>query len=79
MDMETALLGGLIAGVLCGLVPLIYAASKGRIALGALSFLATVAAGLVLGLILAIPVAAVMTYIVHRSVSRRPSTRTSAA
>jgi hypothetical protein len=59
-----ALIGGFIVGVLCGLVPLIVGIVKKRPVLGVVGFVSCVPCGLLLGLLLAGPVAAVFTIII---------------
>ena len=67
MGLEQSILFGFIAGVVCGLAPLIFGAMRGRIALGVGGFVACAAAGAVLGLLLAVPVAIVFVYFIQRS------------
>jgi hypothetical protein len=79
MDVETMLLAGLIAGIVCGLVPLIAGYVKGRLQLGIIGFVVTALSGLVLGLLLAVPVAIVFTlFIVLSGRERARAPRTAA-
>ena len=71
VEVGTLLLAGLIAGVICGLVPLIYGLMRDRRQLALLGFGASALAGLVLGLILAIPVAGIFVYLIYRSTRQR--------
>ena len=68
MDVADAALFGAIAGALCGLAPLIYGIVKQRVLLGVAGLAACVVAGAILGLILAIAVAAVFVHLIYRSV-----------
>jgi len=51
------LLGSLIAGVICGLWPLLAGLSKGRPIMGIIGFFACIPSAFVLGCLLALPVA----------------------
>ena len=53
-----AVLGGLVAGSLCGLVPFSLAKKRGRKGLGIAALITCAASGVILGLLLALPVAA---------------------
>jgi len=59
--------GGLVVGMLCGLGPLLTGRKRGREALGIGGFIACAISGLVLGLLLAIPVALIFTMIIFFS------------
>lgn len=59
-----AIIGGLIAGIIIGFVPLITAIMKKRVSFGVTGFVCCVIGGGILGLILAIPIAAVFTLII---------------
>lgn len=61
--MEFVLFFGLLAGFCCGLVPLIVANNKNKTNLGLAAFGACTVSGLLLGLLLAIPMAVIFTYI----------------
>jgi hypothetical protein len=76
MDTETLVLAGLVAGTVCGLVPLVVGIVKNRVALGLGGLAACMVAGLALGLILAIPVAALFVYLIYRSARERPTAST---
>jgi hypothetical protein len=54
------LVGGLFVGAVCGLLPLAVAKRKGRTAFGVASLVACTLSGLLLGLILAVPVAVIL-------------------
>jgi hypothetical protein len=58
------LLGAFVVGALCGLLPLILALKKQRLGLALGSWISCVIAGLVLGLILAVPVSIVFTVVI---------------
>ncbi len=55
--------GAFVAGALCGLLPLILALKKQRFGLALGSWICCVIAGLILGLILAVPVSIVFTVV----------------
>lgn len=59
-----AFIGGAIAGALCGLAPLLVGNSRGQQQLGLIGFISCVVAGLLLGLLLAVPVALVFTIVI---------------
>jgi hypothetical protein len=54
---------GLLAGIVCGLVPLTVAMNKGKTNLGLTAFGVCAVSGLILGLLLGIPMAVIFTYI----------------
>ncbi len=56
-------IGGLFIGTLCGLLPLLVGLNKNRQTLAATGFVACLVSGLVLGLLLALPVAVIFTLI----------------
>jgi hypothetical protein len=56
-DVGTALVAGLVAGIVCGLLPLLTRLIKDRRQLAIVGFVVTAVSGLILGLILAVPVA----------------------
>lgn len=58
------LVGGAFVGILCGLVPLIAGFTKGQPRLGWIGFASCVVAGLLLGLLVAAPVALVFTIVI---------------
>jgi hypothetical protein len=64
--MTTTLVAAIIAGAVCGLVPLIYGLNKGQTGLAVGGFFACLAGGLILGLILAIPLAVLFAWLIHR-------------
>jgi hypothetical protein len=70
-EFGTLLVAGFVAGVLCGLVPLIYGLIRARRELALLGLGASALAGLVLGLILAIPVAGIFVFLIYRSTHPR--------
>ena len=61
MDLETAIVAGLIAGIVVGLIPLGAGFFKDRRALGLVGFVSSALSGAILGLLLALPVAIVFT------------------
>lgn len=58
------LIGGLIVGALCGLLPFFVARNYERPAFATWSLIGCIAAGLILGLIAALPTAIILTVIV---------------
>ena len=75
MSIGEMALAGLIAGIVVGLLPLGIGFWKDRVALGVVGFVASALSGIVLGLLLAIPVAVVFTLAI---VLMRPERRTRA-
>jgi hypothetical protein len=65
--METAVIAGALVGAVCGLVPLIYGLVRGQTGLAGGGFAACIAGGVVLGVILAVPLAALFTWLVWRA------------
>jgi hypothetical protein len=61
MDLGDAILIGLIAGIVCGLIPLAAGLWKGRPQLAWIGLVASALSGAVLGILLALPVAIVFT------------------
>ncbi|HVE57299.1 MAG TPA: hypothetical protein VNB22_10765 [Pyrinomonadaceae bacterium] len=57
---------GLLAGFVCGLVPLILGLKKQNIKLGVLGFILSLLAGLPLALLGALPVAGIFTWLILR-------------
>jgi hypothetical protein len=64
--MTTAVAAALIAGIVCGLVPLIYGLRRGQTGLAVGGFVACLVGGFVLGLFLAVPLAALFTWLIWR-------------
>lgn len=60
------IIGALVAGTACGLVPLITGLIRGDTTLAVGGLVACIAAGFVLGLILAVPVAILFTVLIVR-------------
>ncbi|HWE94165.1 MAG TPA: hypothetical protein VG269_09395 [Tepidisphaeraceae bacterium] len=56
--------GGLVAGALCGLLPFFLAKNRNRMPLGVAAITTCAVCGLILGLLLALPVALVFTVII---------------
>jgi hypothetical protein len=61
MDAGRLALIGLVAGIVCGLIPLAAGLIKHRIALGVIGLVVCAACGAILGILLALPVAIVFT------------------
>jgi uncharacterized membrane protein len=62
----TSLIDSLLAGLICGLIPLYFSTGKNRLRLGFGGLLACVASGLLLGLLLAIPVGVLFLWLIFR-------------
>ena len=69
--MTTALIFGCIAGMVCGAIPLIAGAVKNHLGIGFLGFFACTVGGLMLGLLLAIPLAGVFTWWVFHASNKQ--------
>ena len=66
MDSEL-IIGAILAGIVCGLVPLIFGLVRGEKGLAWGGFGACIVAGLILGLILALPMAIVFTVLIWKN------------
>jgi len=58
------IIGGLVAGLLCGLVPFFVGKNKGQQDLGTVALLVCAVCGMILGILLAVPVAIVFTVVI---------------
>ncbi len=58
------LVGGFVVGTLCSVLPLVLAIKKKRPGLAVLSCICCIVSGLILGLILAVPVAVIFTVVI---------------
>jgi hypothetical protein len=67
MDITAMIFGALVAGLLCGAVPMWAGQSRGRAGLATTGFLCCIVAALVGGLVLAAPTAALFTWRCLRS------------
>jgi membrane protein implicated in regulation of membrane protease activity len=70
-EMATAVIVSALVGAVCGLVPLVYGLVRGEIGLAAGGFAACIVSGVVLGVLLAAPVAALFTWLVWRASRER--------
>ncbi len=61
-----SLIDGFLVGLICGVVPLYFSTGKDRLSLGFGGLLACVVSGLLLGLLLAIPIAGVFLWLIFR-------------
>jgi uncharacterized membrane protein len=61
-----SLIDGILIGLICGVIPLFFSTSKNRLKLGFGGLLACVVSGLLLGLLLAIPVAGIFLWLIFR-------------
>lgn len=66
-DLGIFMLFGLLAGLFCGMFPMIFGAAKQQMGLAVGGFLACAAAGTLMGLIAAIPVAGVFVYLIAKA------------
>ena len=57
---------GIFAGILVGIIPAIYGASKNKIGIGILGFFVCSIAGAILGLLLAVPCAAIFIWYIAK-------------
>jgi len=64
--------GGFVVGLLCGLVPFFVGRKKDRASLGVAGLIACVVSGLILGIILALPVAIIFTAVIVVSARKGP-------
>ena len=77
-ESSAVVLGALIVGVLCGLAPLIFGLVRKQGALAVGGFVACIAGGFVLGIILALPLAILFCWLIWRADRRRTGTATAA-
>jgi Zn-dependent protease with chaperone function len=64
--MSSTIIGATVAGAICGLVPLVYGLARGETGLGLAGFAACLIAGVVLGVLLAVPLAALFAWLIWR-------------
>jgi hypothetical protein len=64
--MSSTVIGATIAGAICGLVPLVYGIARGETGIGLAGFAACLIAGVVLGVLLAVPLAALFAWLIWR-------------
>jgi hypothetical protein len=64
--MSSTIIGAVVAGALCGVVPLVYGLVRGEPVLAVGGFAACVIGGLLLGVLLAAPLAAVFAWLIWR-------------
>ena len=76
--MSTTIIGAFVAGAICGLVPLVYGLATGETGLAVGGFVACVIGGLLLGVLLAVPMAAIFAWLIWRQ-RRRTTARTAGA
>jgi hypothetical protein len=76
MDLGAAIAVGAAIGVVCGLVPLIFGLTRDEKGLAWGGFGACIAAGAMLGLLLAIPMAIVFTILIRNNSKRRDAQTT---
>lgn len=67
-----SLIEGVLVGLICGVIPLFFSTGKNRLKLGFGGLLACVAGGLLLGLLLAIPIAVIFLWLIFRDSSEVP-------
>jgi hypothetical protein len=73
------IVGAIAVGIICGLVPLIFGLKKQRVALAWAGFAASAAGGFILGLLGAIPMAAIFSGWIAMSGSAKPKKRVATA
>ena len=64
--MSSTMIGAVAAGGLCGLVPLVYGLARGETGLALCGFAACLIGGVLLGVLLAVPVAALFAWLIWR-------------
>ncbi len=67
-----SLIDGFLVGLICGVVPLFFSTGKNRLKLGFGSLLACVVGGLLLGLLLAVPIAVIFLWLIFRNSAEVP-------
>ncbi len=67
-----SLIDGFLVGLICGVIPLFFSTGRNRLKLGYSAVLACVAGGLLLGLLLAIPLAILFLWLIFRQSSAVP-------
>jgi hypothetical protein len=71
MDLGAAIAIGAVVGVVCGLAPLIYGLNKNEKGLGWGGFGVCVASGMLLGALLALPMAILFSILIHNAAKRK--------
>ena len=71
MDVGAAIAIGAVVGVVCGLAPLIYGLNKNEKGLGWGGFGACIAGGMLLGALLALPLAILFSILIHNAAKRK--------
>ena len=66
------IIGSLIAGLMCGAIPMIIGAIKNQLGLGFLGFVACIFSAFILGLILAIPICGLSVWVIFNVSKDRP-------
>ena len=69
--MVDMVLMGLLAGMLVGIVPAFYGATRDQLGMGLAGFVSCAVCGAILGLLLAVPCGAVWFYAIRRHTTRR--------
>ena len=64
--MSWVVLGALLSGLIIGAIPLFYGAFRQKLALGVSGFILCIISALILGAILALPVAAIFVFLIKR-------------
>jgi hypothetical protein len=77
--MSSSIIGAIVAGALCGLVPLIYGLARAQTGLAAGGFAACLLGSALLGVLLAVPLAALFAWLIWRQGRTARRTRGSAA
>ncbi|MBP2649882.1 MAG: hypothetical protein H6Q74_707 [Firmicutes bacterium] len=62
---------GFLAGLVIGIIPMIFGAMRGKIGLAFGGFIACVISGALLGLLLAVPVAGIFVYLIAKQTNNK--------
>jgi hypothetical protein len=77
--MSSTMIGAVVAGGLCGLVPLVYGLVRGETGLALCGFAACLIGGVLLGVLLAVPFAAAFAWVIWRQSREAHATPPAAA
>ena len=66
---------GLLAGILVGIIPVVFGASKGKLGLGIGGFFSCAISGVILGLLLAVPVCGFFVWYIAKNSSTTTNTK----
>jgi hypothetical protein len=77
--MSSTMIGAVVAGGLCGLVPLVYGLARGETGLALCGFAACLISGVLFGVLLAVPFAAAFAWVIWRQSRAAHATPAAAA